>query len=207
MTNRSRDREEVVEELGALTESRRRNGEVISGQAAAAVPRSLVVRFGRARQSGQVSERFLDLCWDRRRGGKMRAVRLVTVLVGYVTGLDGLTVGGNVGHGSLEHGHRSFGAGLQVGDLLLLDTVVGLETETFRELVSPKVRHVRPREKRDGYTLIFNNPLRRRRSGYDFSTRVPSWILFETRVSVFFFFTRTAVSKLSSGIARFEISK
>lgn len=58
----------------------------------------------------------------------MRTVRLVTILVGYVTGLDCLTVRGDIGHGSLEHGHWSFRTRLQVRDLLLLDSVIGLET-------------------------------------------------------------------------------
>lgn len=138
MISRCRDREEIVGKLGVSlwgSVGRRRDGEKWFSRARTR-SRSLVVGFRRARQSGQVSERLLDLSWDWWRSGKVSAVRLVTVLVGYVTGLDCLTVGGDVGHGSLEHGHWSFGAGLQVSDLLLLDSVVGLEAAKFRKMLA-----------------------------------------------------------------------
>jgi len=61
----------------------------------------------------------------------MGAVRLVTPVVGHVAGVDGLSVGGHVGHGALDDGHRAaVRAGLQVAHLLLFDSVFGLETET-----------------------------------------------------------------------------
>lgn len=59
----------------------------------------------------------------------MSTVSLVTVLVGDVTDLDGLTVRGHVRRSSLDHGDRSsIRTGLQVTDFFLADTVVGLES-------------------------------------------------------------------------------
>lgn len=94
---------------------------------------SLVFWFGRARQRGQVSQRFLDLSWDWWWSGEVSAVRLVTVLVGDVTGVDCLTVWGDVCDGSLEHGDWAFRTGLKVTHLFLSDSVFGLEAATFRK--------------------------------------------------------------------------
>lgn len=90
----------------------------------------LVFWFGSAGQRGEVSERLLDLSWDWWWSGQVSAVRLVTVLVGDVSGLDGLAVWGDVSHSSLEHGYGSFSASLQVTDRFLFDSVFGLEAAT-----------------------------------------------------------------------------
>lgn len=57
----------------------------------------------------------------------MRTVRLVTVLVSDVSGLDGLAVWGHVRYGSLGNRYGSFWASLQVPDFFLSDSVIGLE--------------------------------------------------------------------------------
>lgn len=95
---------------------------------------SLVLRFGRAGQGSQETERLLDLDRNCRRGGQMRSVRLVTVLVGDVTRVHGLSVRAHVRHGSLDHGHGgAVGTGLLVAHLFLFDAVFGLEAEKKNE--------------------------------------------------------------------------
>lgn len=88
----------------------------------------LVNWFRSTGESGEKSERFLDLSWDWWWCGQMSSVRLVTVFISNVAGLDGLAVWGYVSHCSLEYCYGSFRAWFQVADLFLSDSVIGLET-------------------------------------------------------------------------------
>lgn len=91
----------------------------------------LVDWFWGAWEGSQKSEGFLDFNWDWWWSREVSSVRLVSVFVGDVTGLDGLAVWGHVGHGALEHGNWSFSTSLQVTDRFLFDTVFGLEAKTI----------------------------------------------------------------------------
>lgn len=66
----------------------------------------------------------------------MTAVRLVTVLVGDVSGVDDRTVRGGVAHCALDHRNRTFRTGLQVTHFFLFDTVVGLEAANVMKNVN-----------------------------------------------------------------------
>lgn len=106
----------------------------------AAAGRSLVHWFWGAGQGSQVLEGLLDFCGDGRGRGQMGAHRLVTVLVGNVTGVDDGAVGRHVRRGSLDDGDwRARGTGLQVTDFVLFNTVFGFESAKEQKQKSPQI--------------------------------------------------------------------
>jgi hypothetical protein len=100
--------------------------------------RSLVLRFGCAGQRCQKSEGILNCDWDWWWSRQMGSVRLVTVFVGDVSGLDCLSVRRYVSHTTLDHGNGlTEWSCLEGTDLFLSDSVFGLETINIGKTLDP----------------------------------------------------------------------